>query len=216
MSAVQGFGRRAGPSRLLSALAEFIAAPRVDAAAPAARKVVVGAPDRVQSLIERQLRSLPPGATVIELVYAGAGHAAWVQGPLRYRAIDIAEDGNRDATLAALRKLEDDSVHMVFSINAIERIRTPWRVADEIERVLRPKGVTLHSSRFSTRYDSVPEDYCRFTPDGLKALFADFDCVFAEFEATDEARALRRRGEVDLFGGSREGWLTHFCGRKRG
>jgi hypothetical protein len=216
MSAIQGYGRRSGLARLAVALSEFVFAPRVDVSAvPVMRKVVMDAPDRVRALIERQLRALRANAVVVELVYGGESHADWLDASQSYRRIDVAEQGNRDATLAALRAIEAGSVEMVFSVNAIEHMRAPRRIADEIERILKPKGIPLHSVRFSACYNPAPEDYCRFTPDGLKTVFADFECVFAEFEATDESRAHRRRGDADLFAGSREGWLAHFCGRKR-
>ncbi len=124
-------------------------------------------------------------------------------------------NGTEDDVLAALQAALSGSLAAIFSVDTIEHLRAPWLVAAEIARVLKPGGVTFHTSVFTTCYQPTPEDFFRFTPEGLKALFAGFECLTAEFDATERRRAAPRHcGTGDIFGGSREGWRVTYAGRK--
>jgi SAM-dependent methyltransferase len=71
----------------------------------------------------------------------------------------------------------------VLCTELLEHVRDPHRVPAEICRVLRPDGRALVSVPFSVPIHRKPpyqEDYWRFTPDGLVALFGRFALIEME------------------------------------
>lgn len=169
---------------------------------------------RVETLWRRQVKAHGRVATVLEIGHRGEGHRSWMDEAVNYAGRDVVAGGIPQDLLAALRSLPDQSYDAVLSVDAIEHVKAPWRVADEIVRLLRPGGITFHSTVFTTRYQPQPEDFFRFTPDGLKSLFGDLECLTAEFDATERRRDGRSERGGDIFGGSREGWRVNYCGRK--
>ncbi len=171
------------------------------------------APARSETLLRRHLRTLGTGSVAVEICQAGNGCAAFVPDGVEHRALPLS--GAERDVLAALQSCAAGSLAAVYSIDTIEHLRMPWLVAGEIARVLKPGGITFHTSVFTTRYQPMPEDFFRFTPEGMKALFAGFECLTAEFDATERhCSAPRRSGTGDIFGGSREGWRVTYAGRK--
>ena len=90
----------------------------------------------------------------------------------------------------------------VISVIILDQLTKEWAV-----RALQPPHIPRE----------IWGNFLRFTPDGLKSLFSDLECLTAEFDATERRREPARRGRsecADIFTGSREGWRVHFCGRK--
>ena len=106
----------------------------------------------------------------------------------------------------------------VISVDLLEHVDRPWSAATEITRLLRPGGVTYHSTLFAWRYHPCPIDYWRFTPDALRFLFADLRCLDTGFDTVERRRNLlgkgRHRLTPDAFGGWRENWRVHYSGVK--
>ncbi len=67
----------------------------------------------------------------------------------------------------------DESIDAVFSNAVLEHVQRPWRVADEIYRILRPGGrVFINVPFLNVIHDA--HDYFRFTDKGLEVLFSRF------------------------------------------
>ena len=213
MSAVQGLRDRVGfGQRLLrtaGSVAELFRPSPVGALGVAAAPAAV-APSRTEALLRRHVAAHGAVGSVLE-IGCGAGLRDWF-GPAVRQARVAANDG--DAILDALRDLPGASFDLVYSVDRLELSRSPWKLAEEIRRLLRPGGITFHATVFTTRYQPQPEDFFRFTPDGLRSLFEGLDCLTAEFDATERPRDRRRRTCGDIFSSSREGWRVHYCGRK--
>lgn len=114
-----------------------------------------------------------------------------------------------------------ESVDFIFSNDVFEHLEKPWNTAAEITRILRPGGLTFVGTLFAWRYHPVPEDFYRFTPAGLKALFPDLiqlESNFCDSWRRDDMRGFwkTRRDEVpvDMLGGWRENWKVYFFGQK--
>lgn len=59
----------------------------------------------------------------------------------------------------------------VVSDQVLEHVEgEPQRAIDEVFRVLRPNGISLHTTCFINPVHGCPNDYWRFTPDALKLL----------------------------------------------
>jgi SAM-dependent methyltransferase len=65
----------------------------------------------------------------------------------------------------------DSTFDVVLSDQVVEHIPDPWRAVGEAHRVLKEGGLAVHTTCFLNPIHRSPEDYSRFTPEGLKALF---------------------------------------------
>ena len=116
--------------------------------------------------------------------------------------------------------IPDESFDFIFSFDVFEHIDKPWLAAAETQRLLRPGGVTVHSTLFSWRYHPCPIDYWRYTAEGLRSLFGDLECLHSAFDFTERRRDVRGQGgnavAPDSFGGWRENVRVNYAGRKPG
>lgn len=72
---------------------------------------------------------------------------------------------------------EDNTFDYVIADQVLEHVRKPWIAVEEVRRVLKPGGLSVVTSVLMFPVHGVPEDYWRFTPDGLKVLFENFSKV---------------------------------------
>ncbi|MGB3071115.1 MAG: methyltransferase domain-containing protein [Ottowia sp.] len=63
------------------------------------------------------------------------------------------------------------SVDAVISAYVMEHLEAPWVVAAEINRMLRPGGLTMHHAPHSWPLHAAPNDFWRFSDAGLRTLF---------------------------------------------
>ncbi|CUH80809.1 Methyltransferase domain protein [Tritonibacter multivorans] len=144
-----------------------------------------------------------------------------------YTALDLAEApgaaGEKRVEVAVgnitdCPHIPDASFDFIFSLDVFEHIDRPWLAAKEIQRLLKPGGVTVHSTLFSWRYHPCPIDYWRYSAEGLKSLFGGLECLHADFDYTERRRDLRGRDgnmiECDALGGWRENVRVHYAGTK--
>lgn len=78
-----------------------------------------------------------------------------------FEQIDAALEGRRFGT--------------VFCLSVLEHCKAPHVMAASITRLLAPGGKVFVSAPFAWKVHAFPCDYWRFTPDGVRALFADLD-----------------------------------------
>lgn len=141
-----------------------------------------------------------------------------------YHALDLKDTPGADVEVAVgditdCPHIPDESYDFIFSLDVFEHIDKPWLAAKEIERLLKPGGVTLHSTLFSWRYHPCPVDYWRFSAEGLESLFQGLETVHANFDFAERRRDLRGRDgnliECDAIGGWRENVRVNYAGIKR-
>jgi SAM-dependent methyltransferase len=68
----------------------------------------------------------------------------------------------------------DESFNAVITQALLEHTRFPFKVADEIFRILKPGGIVYAEVPFIQGYHPTPRDYYRFTPEGLREVFSSF------------------------------------------
>ena len=101
----------------------------------------------------KDLRSLHPGIINLDISY--------------YLNVDLIGD----ATQLPLR---DESIDMIIFKNVLEHIKGPQMALNEIERVLK-KGAYLYVKvPFLQPFHAVPDDYQRYTENGIKELFKGY------------------------------------------
>ena len=102
------------------------------------------------------------------LAVSGGGVLA---APFRQRGFEIVETHFPDADWHNL-PFADSSFDVVLSDQVLEHIADPFRCAAEARRVLRPGGLQIHTTCFINPIHDAPGDNFRFTPDGLRLVFA--------------------------------------------
>jgi SAM-dependent methyltransferase len=71
----------------------------------------------------------------------------------------------------------DNSVSMIVCDTVFEHLEYPEKVVLEIKRILKRGGVAYISTPFLYPFHSSPSDYTRWTDEGLKKMFEDFEMV---------------------------------------
>lgn len=80
--------------------------------------------------------------------------------------VDVVGDAH-----ALTRHVPRGSVDGVLSVAVLEHLQMPWLVAAEINRALRPGGLTLHVVPQSWPVHETPNDFWRMSDEGLRVLF---------------------------------------------
>lgn len=73
--------------------------------------------------------------------------------------------------------LLDQSVDCVAIQAVLEHVLEPWRVVEELYRVLRPGGVVYAETPFMQQVHEGPYDFMRFTESGHRWLFRKFELI---------------------------------------
>ncbi len=76
----------------------------------------------------------------------------------------------------------DNSYDVIVCSEVLEHLHSPYKAIAEIERVLRPGGKLILTTRFIFPIHDAPYDYFRFTQAGLSALLNGWHIVDEEVE----------------------------------
>ena len=87
--------------------------------------------------------------------------------------VDMQAGEGVDRVLDLEEPLPDDlgKFMHVECMSVLEHSRRPWKMAANIERLLKPGGTLLVTVPFVWRTHGYPNDYWRLTKDGVRALF---------------------------------------------
>ena len=75
---------------------------------------------------------------------------------------------------------KDWSFDAVICTQVLEHVKQPFECVGEIRRVLRKGGIVFLTTHGNWMVHNEPEDNWRFTPDGFKRLFRDFEWMRIE------------------------------------
>src|SRR4051812_24718979 len=129
---------------------------------------------------------LPPDAVIFDIGSKGeGGHYAFGSPPpgARVVCVDIAPGPNVDLVADAhdLHMVPDNSVDCVVSISVLEHVRYPHKVVAEIYRILKPGGVVYLNIPFVYAFHGDPDDFYRFSCNGIRILCEAFEEVDSGF-----------------------------------
>ncbi len=80
--------------------------------------------------------------------------------------LDLTEDfGQIDLRLCGQR------FGTIFCLSVLEHCEQPFKMAENLTLLLEPEGQICISAPFSWKIHGYPNDYWRFTPEGIKKLF---------------------------------------------
>ena len=77
---------------------------------------------------------------------------------------------------------QNNEFEMVLCTEVLEHVKNPPLVIAEIERILKPRGTLILTTRFVYPLHDTPNDYWRFTKYGLRELFRRWEIVELEGE----------------------------------
>ena len=66
------------------------------------------------------------------------------------------------------------SFGLVISCSVLEHVKKPWVMARHMSDLIKPDGILFLSVPWVWRYHPYPDDYFRFSPNGVKELFPEF------------------------------------------
>ena len=89
------------------------------------------------------------------------------------------------------RRLVGRRFATILCFSVLEHCRDPFRVCDNLTRLLAEGGTILVSAPFSWEVHDYPSDFWRFTADGIKALLPRLD-----FDDTRSRMATSRIGQM--------------------
>jgi hypothetical protein len=111
----------------------------------------------------------------------------WFDGTAEYIGIDIHPGHNVDVVGDA-HYLHDlvgpGTLDATFSLSVMEHLAYPWLFAHNVNRALRLGGLTFQSTHHTWPLHELPNDFWRFSDEGLKLLFGralGFEVIRAGF-----------------------------------
>lgn len=116
--------------------------------------------------------------------------------------VDLTED------FEVLDKLfEGRRFGTIFCLSVLEHCEDPFKMSDNMTRLLKPGGKIFISVPFAWQFHGYPSDYWRFTYEGVKKLFPrlsfDMDKCVESSSVIMETKALTEDiGKVSIRGGS--------------
>ena len=124
--------------------------------------------------------------------HVGKNHGATV--PFRevypkneYLGLDLEEGLGVDVLIdlaEGIGDLPENHFGLVICCSVMEYVRRPWKMAENITRLVRPGGKLYVSVPWVWRYHQYPDDYYRFSFRGIMELFSDYDWANIHYSTT--------------------------------
>lgn len=95
-----------------------------------------------------------------------------------YIGIDMEAGKGVDAIVdlaAGIGPLPENHFQLAVCCSVLEHVSQPWKMAENITRVMAKGGKLYMSVPWVWRYHAYPDDYFRFSFRGVISLFPDFD-----------------------------------------
>jgi len=120
-------------------------------------------------------KCFPHGTSSKNIINLGAGTSNFGKNVKNidvypYKNIDIISDAEKTP-------FENNSVDMVISRSVLEHMPNPEQAILEIKRILKPGGFVFLEMPFMFPFHGSPSDYTRYTIQGLKEKFKDFEII---------------------------------------
>jgi SAM-dependent methyltransferase len=76
---------------------------------------------------------------------------------------------------AGVGSLPERHFELIVCCSVLEHVSQPWKMAENLTRLMAPGGKLYMSVPWVWRYHAYPDDYFRFSFRGVAALFPDLD-----------------------------------------
>lgn len=100
-------------------------------------------------------------------------HGSWLPPGATHIKGDIENGNDVDVVTDAhdLKEFKDAEFDVFIAVSTWEHLRKPWIAAEAAARILKPGGLLYVATHHSFPIHGYPSDYCRWTDEGLAALF---------------------------------------------
>jgi len=125
--------------------------------------------ERLRNIVESEL--LPPGQRLLDYGCGGKPYRSLFSRKFaEYVGADISQSEGADLVLGKKGEIpvEGGSFDCVLSSQVLEHVEDPFRYLREAHRVLRSEGRLIISTHGIWHYHPDPQDYWRWTLDGLQ------------------------------------------------
>jgi SAM-dependent methyltransferase len=103
-----------------------------------------------------------------------------------YVGVDLEAGKGVDVVVdlaSGLGQLKENHFALAICCSVLEHTPTPWVMAENLARLLRPGGSLYISVPWVWRYHAYPDDYFRFSPRAVQALFPAFSWRHATYSS---------------------------------
>ena len=129
---------------------------------------------------------LPANAVIFDIGSKGSRGAYAFGSPpadAKIVCVDLYDGPGVDLVADAhdMHMVEGDSVDCVVTVSALEHVRYPQKVVSEIYRILKPGGLVYVNVPFIFPFHADPDDYYRFSCNGIEILCERFENLDSGF-----------------------------------
>jgi SAM-dependent methyltransferase len=106
----------------------------------------------------------------------------------RYEGLDIDAGQNVDIVISGEEdwtNVPDGKYDIVISGKLLEHVRRPWRIMQEMARIVKPGGLVCAIAPYEWGYHPFPLDCWRIFPDGMKTIMQDAGLEVLEVSMKD-------------------------------
>ena len=110
-----------------------------------------------------------------------------------YVGLDMSAGRNVDVVSSSHEILFGNEVFdCIVTVDMLEHDPNPFLSAKEMMRVLKKGGIAIVVAPFQWPIHDFPDDYFRYTPNGLKELFKGMECLESEL-INNHARVILKK-----------------------
>ena len=129
---------------------------------------------------------LPPNPTIFDIGSKEArGSYAFGDPPpgAKVVCVDMFDGPSVDLVADAhdMHMVADNSVDCVVTVSTLEHVRYPQKIVAEIYRILKLGGIIYVNVPFVFPFHADPDDFYRFSYNGIKILCEQFECLDSGF-----------------------------------
>lgn len=129
-------------------------------------------------------------------------HREWFPNAETFTMVDFMEGEDVDM-VADAHKLTDvfneDSFDIVFAASLFEHLSNPWIAAEQILKVLKKGGLFYVQTHQSFPIHGYPQDFFRYTREGLEVLFEKASFKVSDYEFPCEIHSNECRVQKNCF-----------------
>lgn len=121
--------------------------------------------------------SLPENAVILNI----GSKDIPVDAPRSCRLLNVDIDPSVKPDIVAdahdMHMISSNTADCVLAISMLHHCRKPWRVVEELHRILKPGGVVYANIPFVFPFHTDPDDYWRVSFHGVDVLFESFEKI---------------------------------------
>jgi SAM-dependent methyltransferase len=129
---------------------------------------------------------LPPNPTIFDIgskEARGTYGFGWPPADAKIVCVDMVDGSGVDLVADAhnMHMISSSSVDCVVTVSTLEHVRYPHKVVSEIYRILKPGGLLYINVPFVFPFHADPDDFYRFSCNGIKILCEQFEQLDSGF-----------------------------------